>query len=133
MAAQAFIGVWKLTEQIETRDGRETLPRGDYPRGLLIYLADGTMSVQLMRAERGLFTDLSLLQTALEEYLGYYGRYTVDEASAIVIHHVEGCSYPRWIGTDQVRRYRFEGDQLILSAEGQGTRRVLKWARVYSA
>lgn len=125
----SFVGAWKLLTQIEIRDGRETQPRGDYPRGLLIYLPDGTMSVQLMRAERGQFTDLNSLQTALEEYLGYYGRYTVDEAAGVVVHHVEGCSFPHWIGTDQVRRYRFEGKQLILSAEGLGVRRVLTWVR----
>mgnify|MGYP005857205167 CR=1 FL=1 len=130
MPETRFTGAWKLIEQIEIRDGRETYPRGEHPVGLLIYLPDGTMSVQLMRPDRGQFTDLTHLQTALEEYLGYYGRYTVDEAGGVVVHHVEGSSYPRWIGTDQVRRYRFEGDHLILSAEGQGVRRVLTWARI---
>jgi hypothetical protein len=125
-----FVGAWKLIQQVEIRDGNETFPRGENPTGLLIYLADGTMSVQLMRTDRGRFNDMSSLQTALEEYLGYYGRYTVDEAASIVVHHVEGCSFPRWIGTDQVRRYRFEGNQLILSAEGQGVRRVLTWIQV---
>jgi hypothetical protein len=125
-----FVGAWKLIAQVESRDGHESFPRGEHPTGLLIYLADGTMSVQLMRTDRGIFTDLGSLQTALEEYLGYYGRYTVDEAAGVVVHHVEGSSYPRWIGTDQVRRYHFEDNRLILSAEGQGVRRVLTWVRV---
>ena len=46
-------------------------------------------------------------------YISYCGKYEVTEDR--VIHHVEVSFYPNWIGKDQVRFYKFEGDRLILS------------------
>jgi hypothetical protein len=34
-----------------------------------------------------------------------------------VIHHIEVCSYPNWIGNAQVRFARLEGDLLTLSTK----------------
>lgn len=57
-------------------------------------------------------------------YVGYFGTYTIDEKASTVTHHVEGASFPNFVGTNQVRHYRFEGDRLILQADiasGHGT------------
>jgi hypothetical protein len=34
-----------------------------------------------------------------------------------VIHHIEVCSYPNWIGNAQVRLAKLDGDLLTLSAK----------------
>ncbi|MNZ92114.1 hypothetical protein D3C78_1111250 [compost metagenome] len=44
----------------------------------------------------------------------YFGRYQVDESEQRVVHQVEGSSFPNWIGSRQVRFYRFSGDRLEL-------------------
>jgi hypothetical protein len=31
-----------------------------------------------------------------------------------VVHQVEGCSFPNWVGSRQVRFYAFSGDRLTL-------------------
>lgn len=33
----------------------------------------------------------------------YCGRYQVEESEQRVVHQVEGCSFPNWVGSRQVR------------------------------
>lgn len=129
-----FVGVYRLVEQVNiAADGSRTYARGEGAVGTLIYTTTGRMSVQLSRIDRAVSGDLNALTTALEEYLGYFGTYSVDETAGTVTHHVEGCSYPAWIGTDQVRFYQWQGNQLTLRAEGRGgapVTGVLLWERL---
>ncbi len=133
MDNSAFVGAWRLVSETEQgADGAIIYPRGETPPGLLIYQADGVMAVQLMRAERS--GDLRELDTALDQYLGYYGRYSIDAVKQTVTHHLEGSSYLPYAGTDLVRRFTFAGNRLTLTAEvikqGQALTRVLVWERV---
>lgn len=133
----SFVGTWRLLSQVAERtDGTVVYPRGEHPRGLLIYDANGWMSVQLQRQEPRLESPLGELRTALEDYLGYYGTYDINEAQNTVTHHVVGCSYPGWIGSDQVRHYQLDGDRLILRVSFMrsvvGEWRVLTWERITS-
>lgn len=131
MDRERLIGTWRLSEQIEKlSDGTRILPRGEHPLGLLMYAANGWMSVQLLRSERAARADLAEFETAMEEYLGYFGRYTVDPLRAIITHHIVGCSYPAYSGTDQVRHYTLNGDTLTLTAQSTRGQRILTWQRV---
>jgi hypothetical protein len=99
-----------------------------------MYDAAGNMAVQLMRTDEYAteFTDLSTLQTAMQGFLAYYGRYEVDEAAGIVRHFVTGSSYFGYRGTTQVRRYEFSGDTLTLRAKSSfdDSTRLLVWRRI---
>jgi hypothetical protein len=131
MDREHLIGTWRLIDQIETlSDGTQILPCGEHPLGLLMYAANGWMSVQLLRSERAARADLAEFQTAMEEYLGYFGTFTVDPARAIITHHIVGCSYPAYSGTDQVRQYTLYGDTLTLTAQSTRGQRILTWQRV---
>ena len=128
-----FVGAWRLVSETEQgTDGVIVFPRGENPSGLLIYQADGVMAVQLMRREGS--GDIGDLDTALDQYLGYYGRYSIDEIKQTITHHLEGASYAPWVGTDLVRRCQFDDNRLTLTAElvkdGQPITRVLVWERV---
>ncbi len=128
---QNIVGVYRLIDQISIYpSGRTDHPRGENPMGRLIYTADGRISVHLLRSDRAVAGSFNSLETALNEYLGYYGKYTVNEATKTVIHQVEGCSFPGWIDTEQVRHYEWDGDRLILRAETGTTTRILTWARI---
>lgn len=135
MSAAQFIGTWRLVSQEALReDGSVSYPRGEHPQGVIMYDAAGNMSVQLMR-QGGHSGDLDDLRTALEQFLAYYGMYRVDEAAGTVTHVLEGCSYPAWAGTEQVRHYVFEDDRLRLTAvsvdaDGHPQTRVIVWQRV---
>ena len=80
------------------------------------------MAVHLMQPDRPPFTANDIrrgtdpeIRAAFNGYVGYYGTYTVVPASGTVAHHLRGASYPNWVGSDQVRHYRFEGSRLTLS------------------
>jgi hypothetical protein len=63
-----------------------------------------------------------------EQSTAYWGNYTVDMVAGTVTHHVDGSFSARMIGTDQVRSFRFEGeDRIVLSPGGQSE---LTWVRV---
>lgn len=129
-----FIGTWLLVSQHSLYpDGRRQPSRGDQPAGILIYDRAGNMAVQLMRtdARAGEYTDLGALETAMEGFLAYFGRYEVDAARQIVRHRIIGASYPPYRGTIQIRRYTFGGDTLTLEAASPLDRstRVLVWRR----
>lgn len=129
-----FIGAWLLVSQYSFYpDGRRQPSRGEQPAGILIYDGAGNMAVQLMRtdARAGEFTDLSTLETAMQGFLAYFGRYEVDAARGVVRHLIAGASYAAYRGTTQIRRYTFAGDTLTLEAPSplDDSVRVLAWAR----
>jgi len=128
----------------EARDagGKIQYPLGEHVSGLLVYDSAGNMSAQVLRNDRPLFavddsgrgTDAEV-RSAFEGYTSYFGTYTVDRQKQTVTHHVLGCSYPNWIGTDQLRYYKFQGARLALSSpplvhHGQSFEYVLIWERI---
>ena len=56
------------------------------------------------------------LRQIADGYVGYYGNFTLNHESKTVIHHVEACILPGWVGTDQTRHYEFVGAHPALSA-----------------
>lgn len=121
---ERLAGTWRL-QSYETvhADGRVDYPFGEAVVGLLVYTKDGFMNGQVMRCNRTLLPSGYRRKGAIEEaldafdgYIAYCGRYTVDEAASEVIHHVDASLYPNWVGGEQRRNVRFEGNQLTLSA-----------------
>jgi lipocalin-like protein len=116
-----LIGSWRLVSY-ETRDaaGRTARPYGDAV-GRLSYDALGNMAGQVMRPNRApvqLGTGAAQqIRAAYIGYIAYFGTYEVAPDGRSVTHHVEGALNPEWVGGDQVRRLRFEGEQLVLSAD----------------
>jgi hypothetical protein len=111
-----LIGTWQLVSY-EARDstGQLQYPLGKLVTGQLIYDADGNMSAHMMRNDRPTFASNDPVQgtdaevrAAFEGHISYLGTYSVNGANQTVTHHIQGCSYPNWIGNDQVRHYKFE-------------------------
>jgi hypothetical protein len=134
-----FAGTWRLVSQHSLYpDGRTVPSRGDNADGIIIYDAAGNMAVQLMRTDESAtaYTDMADLQSAMQGFLAYYGRYEVeepqDEKVGVVRHFVTGSSYFAYRGTVQLRHYEFSGDTLTLKAKSSfdESTRVLVWKRV---
>ena len=132
-----LIGAWKLVSIEMLVDGNVVYPYGDHPLGLLIYHEVGRITAQIMRPGRySSLTDpdaiplatASELRQIAEGYLGYFGTFTIDEENNTVTHHVEACTLPAWVGTDQQRQYEFDGSRLSLSS---GPNRLV-WERIAS-
>ncbi len=124
MTVNAFIGSRALVSSaFENQDGELNHPLGEQVLGRIHYEANGTMAAQLYSAVRPRFAADDLAQGAEREIraafinmICYCGRYQVEESEQRVVHQVEGCSFPNWVGSRQVRFYAFSGDRLTLRA-----------------
>jgi hypothetical protein len=113
------VGVWELAEaKIETPDGKVIELFGPSPLGLGIITENGYVSAQIMRAGRTKFTrDMPTQeekQQAYDDYLAYYGRFSIDEEKGIMTTLVEGATNANWLGDEQVRYYEFKGDNYVI-------------------
>ncbi len=136
MSKERLIGAWRLerwTTQYE--DGRLIYPMGEDATGFLLYTPDNYMSAFLSRGQRPAFTTGEQLTATAEEkirgwdsYFSYCGSFSVEGDR--VIHRVETCQYPNWVGQVQDRTLRFEGDRLHLLTPAQKTRRGLQTSAV---
>lgn len=136
-ARAPFFGVWELVSMV-TRDksGKETPTYGDAPRGQITYERAGRMSAILGRTDRKPVSSPTLASGSHEELRGvlsgfaaYYGTFDVDTAKKTVIHHVQQALHPNWAGTDLVRGYTFDGDQLTLAATSGDSVITLVWRK----
>ncbi len=116
-----LIGTWTLLSYVtENADGSQGKPYGDAV-GRLSYDEHGNMAGQVMRPGRFDVTPgqwgAQDVRSAYAGYIAYFGTYEVNEAEDTVVHHVDGALNPGWVGGDQVRRMRFDGERLILSTD----------------
>ena len=122
---ERLVGSWRLASwDWHDASGAVSSPLGDDPAGLLMYDAAGTVSAQLMRRNQPQFRDDDWRNATDEEkaaawsgYFGYFGTYTVDEATGTITHQIDGSWFPNLVGTEQVRRYSLDGNRLTLHAE----------------
>jgi hypothetical protein len=132
-----LIGSWRLVSyQTEEPGGRRGQPYGKAV-GRLSYDENGNMTGQVMRPGRA---DVSLGEGSAQQvraaylgYIAYFGTYEVAADGKSVVHHVQGALNPAWVGGNQVRALRFEGERLVLSAavskSGETVTHVLTWER----
>lgn len=110
---QALLGSWSLLDyRSELRDGGENFPMGKGARGIINYLPNGRMSVQLQPAVT------KKVKESMHDLLAYTGRYWVEtqsDGSMMVKHHMEVCSWPEGEGSYQPRKVELSGNQLVLS------------------
>jgi hypothetical protein len=128
---ERLIGSWRLVSYETTDDsGRRGRPYGDAV-GRISYDANGNMAGQVMRPDRAHGTPAG--RAADAGYIAYFGTYEVAADGRSVVHHVHGALNPAWVGGDQVRMLRFEGERLILSTEtrksGASITHELTWER----
>ena len=109
-----FCGTWSLVSWKATPpDGKTIHPFGEDAQGRIMYDSKGYMAAHLMRRHRTSFASHNPLDSTVDEcyaayreYFSYYGSYTVQQSKGTVAHHVEGSSFPNWVGRDQVRSFR---------------------------
>ena len=143
MNAEDLVGTWRLrTWKNVGSDGSAVDPLGERPVGYIIYNHDGYMSVEIMAANREPYHDPDVFggtpgerSEAISMYLSYSGPFEVLSDRDTVIHHIEVCSFPNWVGNAQVRFAKLDGDLLTLSTkpmtfEGVERRAELVWERV---
>ncbi|MGU7774991.1 lipocalin-like domain-containing protein [Burkholderia sp. MR1-5-21] len=108
---QQLVGTWTFASANETRkDGTKVDRWGANPKGSLMFDANGRYMFIITRSDIPKFATNSATEGTAEEdkavvkgMLVYFGTYSVNEADKTLITHIEGCSFPNLVGTDQKR------------------------------
>lgn len=135
-----LVGAWRLVSWEARTEGQTNFPFGADASGLLIYSASGRMSVFLSQSKRERFATaeakagtLAEKSKAFDSCFAYSGTFVVTDGR--VVHRLDHCTFPNWIGTEQVRFVRLEGTRLILETpplpmNGREAVSRLIWERV---
>jgi hypothetical protein len=138
-----MIGTWTLLSWTRLVSGvKELGPFGTDALGQISYSPDGYMSAHLMGRNRAKFeTDDAMGSSnpqeraaAYDGYLGYCGRYEIDEHECLVLHRIAISSNPNWTKTVQKRLVQFIGERMELTTtpfltQGKEATVTLLWER----
>ena len=121
---QAILGTWNLSDwYIESEDGTKTYPLGPGATGYISYSNDDHVFVHITAKGRDKYAIEDPFGGSLEEdaaaaksHISYAGPFSVNEDR--ISHHVTHASFPNWVGSEQIRTARLDGDTLTLVAEG---------------
>jgi hypothetical protein len=139
-SAASLVGLWTLKEAfVADPHGRRIGPAfGTNPKGTIAYMPNGRMISVIADADQPALSG-DRLSAPVEERArafsaasAYAGRYRFDGRT--VVHLVEVCTYPNWVGTEVVRTVELAGDEAIYRTEPQplgGTEAIvcLVWKR----
>jgi hypothetical protein len=118
-AADSLVGRWKLlaAEDVRADGSVARLPWGAHPVGTIV-VEGGACYVQIMSSDVPAFTSGSPVRdqmkaSLLSSYIAYSGPCVVDETKGSVTLKVEAAWRPDYVGTEQVRYFKFENGRLI--------------------
>jgi hypothetical protein len=115
-----LIGTWRLvaTSAVDAAGKPVDAPYGPVPQGIVVFGADGRMMAVLTDGRAALPVSASR-----REFNAYAGNFTFDGETLVT--EVDASSNADWIGGQQVRKARFDGERLVLV----NGRRTLVWER----
>jgi hypothetical protein len=137
---ESVIGTWTLSAYASSMGPND--PLGIDPVGLLVYDDAGNVAAQVMRRDRNTLgtaghdrdtATAGQRSTAVDGYAAYYGEYVVDRHARTITHRIKGSIAAADIGNSLVRRFRLDGDDLVLEFEAGTEFRRLHWKRVSGA
>ena len=115
-----IVGTWRLQSWVaqDQESGATVDVFGANPSGYMIYTLGGRVTVNLTAEGRKplsgdrFSSPVEERALAFSTSIAYSGTYTLKGDA--VTHRVEVASFPNWVGTEQVRFARMEGDTLTL-------------------
>jgi len=134
-----IVGTWKLVSTEETLKDGTTRPYpwfGPHAKGFLMYARDGYMCADLVNPDRPKWVDPNQPTTeekaaATDGSFAYCGRYEIDVKQDRLIHLPEVATDPGYVGSRQIRPYKFEDGRLVLSDVETQRPGVLRWKIVW--
>jgi hypothetical protein len=144
LAQGSPVGVWRLVSYTALDpDTKEVFyPFGPDAGGYILYTAGGRMAAVLQAGKRKRFSAGNRINAPADERAeafststAYTGTYTF--AGDRVTHHVEVATNPDWVGADQLRFPKIDGNRLTITTPPLPTRpdgklrvSTLVWERV---
>lgn len=138
VTAKDLAGAWILeSDTTTTTDGRTIQPFGAQPIGMAIFDSAGHFAIVNARSDLPKFASNNRMHgTAAENEaivhgsFAFFGTYTM--ANGVMVQHIEGGTWPAWMGTDQKRTIAsYTGDeQTWTTVPSFGGRSELRWKRV---
>jgi Lipocalin-like domain len=131
-----LVGAWTLVSfHVETEGSNEQqLLEGwdEHPVGFLVFTNNGRMLGLLTAGDRIASATADQL---IRSMCAYSGRYRVEGNRLSTI--VDSAWLPAWVGTEQLRTFKRDGDTLLLTTDfqdhpklpGRRTRFVLMWRK----
>jgi hypothetical protein len=99
--------------------GKKSEPYGPGAKGTVIFTSSGRTAVVITRADLPKFASNNRTTGTPEENkaavagsIAYFGTYDVNAAEKVLTTHVEGSTFPNWLGTDQKRTLEVSGDEM---------------------
>jgi hypothetical protein len=132
-----LVGTWKLVSfGNDFQDGSE--PRGSYgnrPTGFIVFTKEGRMmSIVEAEGRKAPETD-EQRAAAFRSMISYTGLFRLEAGKFLT--KVDVSWNPGWVGTEQVRDYKLDGDRLqvispwVMSPNlGKTTRATVTWERI---
>ena len=126
-----LVGTWKLASfHVETEGNNEQLPGWDAPVGYVIFTKEGRLLVTAGDRIASAAAD-----QLISSMCAYSGRYRVEGDRLST--KVDSAWLPAWVGTEQPRTFKRDGDTLKLMTDfqdhpmypGRRTRGVLMWRK----
>jgi lipocalin-like protein len=118
-SGDALAGRWKLlaAEDLRADGSVARLPWGAHPVGAIV-VEGGACYIQIMSSDVPSFAGGATIRddmkaALLSSYIAYSGPCMVDEAKGTVTLKVEAAWRPDYVGTEQVRYFRFENGRLL--------------------
>jgi len=113
---QKIVGTWTLVSVVyEDQETKERTPvLGERPRGRQIATADGRWLALVTAENRPVPKTDEERARALTSMIAYTGRYRVEDGK--VVTKVEAAWNEAWVGGEQTRFIRFEGDRLFIES-----------------
>ena len=134
-----IVGTWKLVSTEQTLKDGTTRPYPQYGpngKGFLMYARDGYMCADLVNPDRPKWMDP--IHPTTEEKVStadgsfaYCGRYEIDVRKNRIVHLPEVATDPGYVGSRQIRPYKFEDGRLVLSDVEREEPGVLRWKIVW--
>ncbi|MBP1746885.1 MAG: hypothetical protein H6Q54_1500 [Deltaproteobacteria bacterium] len=125
---EKLLGVWKLVswerEIIETGKRNPHPNLGKNATGYLIFTSEGRMMALITGEGR-----LGLTGDALNVSMyAYSGKYELKDDKWIT--KVDAAWNPGWVGTNQMRSFKFDADRLVvITGTGRGERDIITWEK----
>ena len=139
---EQLLGTWTIVSAARVVGGVEEPDfLGPDPVGRFLFAPDGHFCFNAMRRNRPKFGSANLLggtseekSAAYDSYVGYCGRYEVNEQERSVAMQLELSSFPNWTGTTQKRFVDVTGTRLRIRtparlSEGKEIVNTISWER----